>query len=570
MSLARAVTIAVICAATVSMPFLGSVGLWDPWETHYAEVGREMLARGDWVHPFWQDHFFFSKPALTPWLAAVGLWLSRINLHGGELPAHAEWLIRLPCCLFSIGAVGLLAYAVARLASPRAGAAAGVSLSTMPLWLFFSRQATTDMAYVAPVTAALACFAVALFDGNQSPKKWALAGWGLCAVATLAKGLLGVALPLAVVALSAMLVGRSAWSQWRRLHPMLGAGLFCALATPWYAAMLAFDGLDNEGHTFFQRFVLHDHIARLAVGVHTDTPGGSFVYYVEQLGFGVFLWVGLLPSALSSLRAWLAGPRAPAPAIGAVTAGLGLVLFTTSATRLHHYCLPVLPGLAILCGLAADDLLERGLSAQRASVVVGAAAVALVARDLSAQPRRLIELFTYNHERPYPEELLQLPVFGPFNTRHLLLGFTAAAGALLLVALLRPLRPALVARVGAALAIACAGFLSWSHWVTFGHHWTQKELFARYWRESTGGEPIAAFFMDWKGETFYSQNTVVQLGPANYQRDTPAFLQHPGRKWVLVEHSRLPWLQQLVGPRHTVTAVEPELNNKFVLLAIDG
>ena len=35
------------------IPFAGSYGLWDPWETHYAEVARQMTHRGDYISLWW-------------------------------------------------------------------------------------------------------------------------------------------------------------------------------------------------------------------------------------------------------------------------------------------------------------------------------------------------------------------------------------------------------------------------------------------------------------------------------------------------------------------------------------
>jgi 4-amino-4-deoxy-L-arabinose transferase-like glycosyltransferase len=31
------------------IPFAGNYGLWDPWETHYGEVARQMVSRNDWI-----------------------------------------------------------------------------------------------------------------------------------------------------------------------------------------------------------------------------------------------------------------------------------------------------------------------------------------------------------------------------------------------------------------------------------------------------------------------------------------------------------------------------------------
>ena len=62
-----------------------------------------------------------------------------------------------------------------------------------------------------------------------------------------------------------------------------------------------------------------------------------------------------------------------------------------------------------------------------------------------------------------------------------------------------------------ALALGFALWFSWSHWVDLSHHWTQRDLFWRYYDRRKPGEPIVAYMMDWQGETFYSRNTVKQI-----------------------------------------------------------
>ncbi|MEY4577990.1 MAG: hypothetical protein RL701_2693, partial [Pseudomonadota bacterium] len=61
-----------VVASALYLPLLGSFGLWDPWETHYGEVSREILGRDDWVSLWWaQDGWFWSKPILIFWAEAL-------------------------------------------------------------------------------------------------------------------------------------------------------------------------------------------------------------------------------------------------------------------------------------------------------------------------------------------------------------------------------------------------------------------------------------------------------------------------------------------------------------------
>ena len=119
----------------------------------------------------------------------------------------------------------------------------------------------------------------------------------------------------------------------------------------------------------------------------------------------------------------------------------------------------------------------------------------------------------------------------------------------------------------AAFSLAFALWFSWSHWVNLSHHWTQRDLFWRYYDKRRPYEPITAYMMDWKGETFYSKNTVRQI------KDSAARMaiygQLPGRKWALVEQARLGLLRQAVGAEKTVTPIDRDLNVKFVLVTIE-
>jgi hypothetical protein len=120
----------------------------------------------------------------------------------------------------------------------------------------------------------------------------------------------------------------------------------------------------------------------------------------------------------------------------------------------------------------------------------------------------------------------------------------------------------------AALAVAVAALLSWQHWPALGRHWTQRTLVDAYLQRRTADEPLIAFLMNWKGETFYTRNEVLQVGAQNPGEALTALLAKHPRAWLLVEHARLGFLQRLVPPNTTLEPWEPATTNKFVLLHV--
>jgi 4-amino-4-deoxy-L-arabinose transferase-like glycosyltransferase len=153
------------------LPMLGSFGLIDPWEPEYAEVARGMLSRKDWISLWWGDQgWFLSKPILAFALMAASLaWFGvdhrpdalLAGIAEGRLP-QPEWAVRLPMFLLSLCSVYVLYAGATRAFGKRGAFWGGLILVTVPYWFFLSRQSMTDMAYLAPLAAALGFLFVAL------------------------------------------------------------------------------------------------------------------------------------------------------------------------------------------------------------------------------------------------------------------------------------------------------------------------------------------------------------------------------------------------------------------------
>jgi hypothetical protein len=63
-----------------------------------------------------------------------------------------------------------------------------------------------------------------------------------------------------------------------------------------------------------------------------------------------------------------------------------------------------------------------------------------------------------------------------------------------------------------AVSLLFAGYVSWIHWEKLTPHWTQRELLWTYYHQrGSPTEPIIAYYMNWRGETFYTSNTIRQI-----------------------------------------------------------
>ncbi|HEX6837794.1 MAG TPA: glycosyltransferase family 39 protein, partial [Polyangia bacterium] len=284
----RPLTALLVACALLYLPRAGSYGLWDPWETHYGEIARQMAMRGDVITPWWPGSpadrpEVFHKPILHFWLMAASMRLFGLesrHARPSELvdSFRVEWAERIPNILLAIAALAVLWWAVDRLANRRTAWLTAIVLATSSQWILITRQAMTDLPFVAPMTIALACAAVALLgpDEELAPSRrtrrvalvallaltipqlvlfsvqlrcvvrlgsraWHAPGvvamlpyilalplvvwwcararsrqklhlqvaWVACAVATLAKGPAGLALPALTIALFLLLAGRA-------------------------------------------------------------------------------------------------------------------------------------------------------------------------------------------------------------------------------------------------------------------------------------------------------------------------------------------------------------------------
>lgn len=340
---------------------LGQIPLLGPDEPRYARVAVEMARANEFVTPTLTGEPWLEKPPLYYWLAGLGYRL------GGENEAAARWPAVLAALLMT-AFTGLLG---ARLFGRSCGRLAMIVIATSPLAFAYSRAATMDVLVAAFITGASGLFLLSSL-GVAGPSA-VPAAWALMAVALLAKGPIGIVIPLGVALFAGLALGRLTLP---RLVSPLGIVVALAIAGPWFAAIYL-----DQGPRFIEVFILNHNLDRFTSTIHNHP--GPIYYYLPVLLLGIFPWSGLLAPALAGLGAV---ERRPLLAILAWIL-VPLALFSLAGSKLPGYILPCLPPLAILVALSARVLQSpehRGAArtAGLVGLVISAVVVALTIRGM--------------------------------------------------------------------------------------------------------------------------------------------------------------------------------------------
>jgi 4-amino-4-deoxy-L-arabinose transferase-like glycosyltransferase len=302
-----------------------------PDEGRYVGVAWEMMRSGDWLTPTLNGLPFFHKPPLTYWADLLGLQLFGTTPFAARLgPALGAWLM---------GAA--LWLALRRRQGAREAGIALVVLATNPFWFLGGQYVNHDMLVAGTLTLAVLCLARALESGAPV-LNWLLAGWAACALAVLAKGLIGIVLPALVIGPWLLLQGR--WRDMLRLLHPLGLGVFVAIALPWFMLM------QHRYPGFFDYFIVEQHFRRYAAtGFNNAQP---FWFFFAVLPLLTLPWSAWAPAALR--QAWQQRTGSPVD-----RQWLGLLVWWALAILLF-FSLPrskivgyILPALAPWCALLA-------------------------------------------------------------------------------------------------------------------------------------------------------------------------------------------------------------------------
>jgi 4-amino-4-deoxy-L-arabinose transferase-like glycosyltransferase len=312
---------------------LGHRALWDPDESRYAEIAREILVLHDWVTPHLNFLLYFEKPMMFMWLEAVSFKLFGIS----ESSAH---VIPLLTALGGAALVGLMAW---KLWGRRSGLIASLILVTSLMYFFLACAVDINMPLTLFITSAMVFF----WLGHSEKKTgYFLISWASMALAVLTKGPIGIMLPAGAICLYILLSRQ--FSLIKESKPISGILLFLVVTLPWYILVC----LRNPD--FFSFFFVNQNLQRFAVSHEHNQP--FFYFFLVILG-GALPWTLLLPSAIKEL--W---HKTMPKEILYILVWFSLIFFffMPSKSKLATYILPCFPPISLILAYTLKASPKKG------------------------------------------------------------------------------------------------------------------------------------------------------------------------------------------------------------------
>lgn len=358
---------------------LGSVGLIDETEPLFAEASRQMLVRGDWITPFFNNQTRFDKPALIYWCQAIAYQIFGVN----------EWAVRLPSALVATAVVGFCFYILqwyctkqdnlAGVSRPsRRWLVAGLGaalISLSPEMIVWARAGVSDMLLTFCMVSALLCFFLgyATEEGERSekntlfPNRWYTGFYILIGGAILTKGPVGIVLPGLIIGAFLLYVGNF-WQVLREIKLFIGLLIITIVSLPWYVLVIW-----RNGWNFINAFFGYHNVERFTAVVNRHSAPWYFYFVVILLGFAPYSVY--LPSAIARVKFWqrnywMSQSRFQQFGLFNVVWLFGIFgFFTVAVTKLPSYILPLMPAVGILIALLFADLISR--DSNRISTIPG-------------------------------------------------------------------------------------------------------------------------------------------------------------------------------------------------------
>ncbi|MCP4348116.1 MAG: glycosyltransferase family 39 protein [Desulfobacterales bacterium] len=467
---------------------IGSYSLNDPWEPKYPQTVREMMERGDYITPYYQDQIRWTKPILIYWAM-----IPPVLIFGNN-----EFSARLPSVLAALFGVWAVYYCLLNLRGRRAAIIGGFILATIPEYFFMARQAMPDMLMTAFLSSGMCFFALGRFQEKHRKKHFYLF-YASLAMAVLAKGPVAGAIATFSILIfwsveidSRSFFNRNILNEFGKTlkfyQVVPGIIIFLLIAGPWYIAIY------SKHHTgFVENFVMDQNIRRFTGTMHGGL-GGNADHYIETVFHGMFPWNSFIPAAMFFLclghmkkdnevrenwfyLSWIMST---------------FLIFTLAKTKLDHYILPLAVPLAMIVAVLFDEYLKNEPPLFMRSVFIVSIPFAILPFNdfLTRSNKYIMDAFTNKHV---------------ITNMNIALGLKCILGAWIIAILSAIIiKNSKVAATCLILLVAYCSAIYFSHYVLPGQeHVRSVRQYVEYCRKHGGPDALLLFYGNFRSSVVY-------------------------------------------------------------------
>jgi len=308
---------------------LGARDLWEPDETRYGVVAREMVQSGNWIVPHLNGELYAEKPPFFFWM---------VNLSAFFMGENTEFTNRLPSAVAGLMAILITFLFGSKLFNLRTGFLSSLILGTCFFFPQISRWMMLDSLFSLFFLLAVYYFYLGIDYLHKQRLYFLLAGVFM-ACGTLTKGPIGYLPILVLIIYSSMLKDfRKIWNR-NLLHAgILSVGLVIA----WFLPAMAI-----AGKNYGIQNVWHQTAGRFAGGWSHSEP---FYFYFVRFPLGFLPWAIFLPWAFYDLFSEGSGEKRKGGLLLFAWFVFLFLFFSLSKGKKDNYLLPLYPAAAILVG----------------------------------------------------------------------------------------------------------------------------------------------------------------------------------------------------------------------------
>lgn len=311
---------------------LGNWEVTESSEARYAQIPKEMIESGDYVHPTLMGIYHYHKPPMTYWITAVAYKLFGVTSWSARFFLQIAILIQV-WLVFQIGKLVLK--------DNKSAFYASLIFASFPILIISGRALTTD-GYLGVFV--LGAIYVWLLYFKNFKKRYLLFFYLMLALGFLTKGPVVLIVPISVLVFQKFYQKTGFGSGW--IH-LLGSSIFLFFGLGWFVFLYL------EDSQFLDYFVFKHTLQRFST--NTFSRSQPFWFYIAIVIGTAFPWILIVLSGIKKiwqtknaqslmLLAWIFIP---------------LFFFSLSQSKLVLYILPIYPAIALAASSVWMGLSDR-------------------------------------------------------------------------------------------------------------------------------------------------------------------------------------------------------------------